>query len=157
MVVQHPSGEEAMLVPKTLAVISIAAACLAQTAPSAKAPNPTFEMQVREAKSRIREISPERLKGLAAGKERYMLIDVREDGEWAAGHAAGAAHVSRGLLERDIKTKAPRKDSQIVLYCQGGGRSALAADTLQKMGYSNVYSLAGGFMAYQKLGLPVEK
>jgi rhodanese-related sulfurtransferase len=61
------------------------------------------------------------------------------------------------LLERDIDATAPRKDAQIVLYCQGGGRSALAADTLQKMGYSSVYSLAGGFMAYQRLGLPVEK
>ncbi len=146
-----------MLVPKILTVISIAAACFAQTAPSGKASNTTFETQVREAKSRIREISPEGLKTLATRHRSYMLIDVREDSEWAAGHAAGAVHIRLGLLERDIEAKAPRKDARIVLYCQGGGRSALAADALQKMGYSNVYSLAGGFMAYQKLGLPVEK
>jgi rhodanese-related sulfurtransferase len=146
-----------MLVPRILIAIFIAAACSAQTAPSGKASNTTFEMQVREAKSRIREISPEGLKTLATRHRSYMLIDVREDSEWAAGHATGAVHISRGLLERDIEAKAPRKDAQIVLYCQGGSRSALAADTLQKMGYSNVYSLAGGFMAYEKLRLPVER
>jgi rhodanese-related sulfurtransferase len=146
-----------MLVSRILIAIFIAAACSAQTAPSGKASNTTFEMQVREAKSRIREISPEGLKALATRHRGYLLIDVREDNEWAAGHAAGAVHIRRGLLERDIDATAPRKDAQIVLYCQGGGRSALAADTLQKMGYSSVYSLAGGFMAYQRLGLPVEK
>lgn len=146
-----------MLVPKILTAISIAAACFAQTAPSGKASNTTFEMQVREAKSRIREISAERLEALATRQESYMLIDVREDSEWAAGHAAGAIHIRRGLLEAAIEAKAPRKGTRIVLYCQGGGRSALAADTLQKMGYSNVYSLAGGFIAYQRLRLPVEK
>lgn len=146
-----------MLVPRILMAILIAAACSAQTAPSGQASKTTFEMQVREAKARIKEISPEGLKTLATRHRSYMLIDVREDTEWAAGHAAGSVHIRLGLLERDIEAKASRKDAQIVLYCQGGGRSALAADTLQKMGYSNVYSLAGGFMAYQRLGLPVEK
>lgn len=146
-----------MLVPRILIAIFIAAACAAQTAPSGQTTTTTFEMQVREAKSRIREISPEALKTLATRHRTYILIDVREDSEWAAGHAAGAVHVRRGLLEKDIEAQAPRKDAQIVLYCQRGGRSALAADTLQKMGYSDVYSLAGGFLAYQKLGLPVEK
>jgi rhodanese-related sulfurtransferase len=150
-------GRKNMLASRILAAVAIAAACFAQTTPQAQTPGTTYQEQIRETKSRIKEISAEELKALAARKGRYMLVDVREDAEWAAGHAAGAVHIRRGLLDKEIGAKAPRKNRRIVVYCQGGVRSALAADTLQRMGYSNVYSLAGGFMAYQKLGLPVEK
>jgi rhodanese-related sulfurtransferase len=102
-------------------------------------------------------MGPEQLKKVAAAKEKYALIDVREDNEWAAGHAAGAMHISRGVLEKGIETSVPQRNAKIILYCHSGARSALAADTLQKMGYSDVYSLAGGFVAYEKSGLPLEK
>ena len=146
-----------MLARILLTGLTMAAGCFAQTAPSKNAASPTFQTLVREAKSRVKEMNPDQFKALAASKEKYALVDVREDNEWASGHAAGAIHISRGLLEKDIETRAPDKDAKIILYCHAGNRSALAADTLQKMGYSNVYSLAGGFTAYQNLGLPVEK
>ena len=84
-------------------------------------------------------------------------MDVREDNEWAAGHAAGAVHLGKGIIERDIEAKVPGKDTKLVLYCGGGFRSALAADNLQKMGYTNAISLDGGWKAWQQAGLPVEK
>lgn len=144
-----------MLIRTILAGVSIALVCLPQTAPSGKPAS--FPALVREAKAHIKEISAEEFKALAASNEKYTLIDVREDNEWAAGHATGAVHIGRGVLERDVEAKVPQRDAKVVVYCGGGFRSALAADTLQKMGYTNVASLAGGFMAYQKLGLPVEK
>lgn len=146
-----------MLARILLTGVTMAATCFAQAAQPKNAANLTFQTLVREAKSRIKEMNPEQLKALAASNEKYALIDVREDNEWVSGHAAGAIHISRGLLEKDIETKIPAKNAKIILYCHAGNRSALAADTLQKMGYSNVYSLAGGFTAYQSLGLPVEK
>ena len=93
---------------------------------------------------------------LAAG-EKAVLIDVREDSEWAAGHAAGAVHLGKGVIERDIESKIPDKGAKLVLYCGGGFRSALAGDALQQMGYTDVISLDGGWRAYQGSGLPVEK
>ena len=84
-------------------------------------------------------------------------MDVREDSEWAAGHAAGAVHLGKGIIERDIETKAPDHDKKLILYCGGGFRSALAADNLQKMGYKNAISLDGGWRAYSEAGLPVER
>jgi rhodanese-related sulfurtransferase len=90
-------------------------------------------------------------------REGHALIDTREDSEWAAGHAAGAVHLSKGIIERDIETKVPDKSATLVLYCGGGFRSALAADALQKMGYENAISLDGGWRAWQESGLPVEK
>jgi rhodanese-related sulfurtransferase len=89
--------------------------------------------------------------------EKLLLIDVREDTEWQAGHAASAIHIGRGTLESGIERAAPDKAQRVVLYCRSGSRSALAADTLQKMGYSNVFSLAGGFTGYQAAGLPSQK
>ncbi len=145
------------MLPRILVAVCVAAACFAQNAPSVNPAPATPQMLVREAKSRIKEISPEQLKAMADKKESYTLIDVREDHEWAAGHAAGATHIGRGMLEFLIGDKVPQKDAKIVLYCQGGARSALAADSLQRMGYTNVFSLAGGFMAYRKLGLPEGK
>ncbi len=146
-----------MPVRTILAVVVLMASCLAQTAPSGSGANSTFQDQIQEAKSRIKEMSPEQYQALASSKEKFTLIDVREDSEWAGGRAAGALHISRGTLEKNIESAVPRKNARVILYCHSGNRSALAADTLQKMGYSNVYSLAGGFAAYQKLGLPVEK
>jgi rhodanese-related sulfurtransferase len=146
-----------MFIQRMLVAISLSAACFAQTPSPAKAAYPTFQDMVQDAKSRIKEVTVEQLKSLAASGEKYTLIDVREDNEWAAGHASGAAHVGRGVLEARIGAVAPQKDGMFILYCLGGFRSALAADTLQKMGYTHVSSLVGGFMAYQKAGLPVEK
>ncbi len=107
-----------------------------------------------EAKSRVREITVEQAASRVAAKKDLRFIDVREDNEWAAGHAAGAEHAGRGVIERDIEKKVPDKETELILYCGGGYRSALAADSLQKMGYRNVYSMAGGWTAWTEAGLP---
>ena len=111
---------------------------------------------VDDAKSRIREVSvaetQARMKENAAAK----LIDVREDNEWDTAHAAGAIHLGKGIIERDIETTVPEKDTELILYCGGGYRSALAADALQKMGYTNVFSMAGGWKAWKDSGAPIE-
>ena len=93
---------------------------------------------------------------LAAG-EPHLLVDVREESEWTAGHATGARHLGKGVIERDIEVEVPEKSTTLVLYCGGGYRSALVADALRKMGYGNALSLAGGWRAYQASGLPVDK
>lgn len=116
-----------------------------------------FQTLVQEAKSRIKEVSASQLKAWMDSGQKLMLIDVREDSEWQAGHAASAVHIGRGTLEREIEKGTPDKAQRIVLYCQGGSRSALAADTLQKMGYTNVFSLAGGYSSYRAAGLPSQK
>lgn len=115
---------------------------------------PDFPPSVKEAKARIREIAAADWKAWAASAQRPVLIDVREDSEWQAGHAAGALHIARWTLADRIGAAVPDKTTRIVLYCQSGVRSALAADWLQKMGYTNVFSLAGGFEAYQLARLP---
>ncbi|MEJ7713050.1 MAG: rhodanese-like domain-containing protein [Pyrinomonadaceae bacterium] len=107
-----------------------------------------------EAKSRVREITVEQAASRVAAKKDLHFIDVREDNEWAAGHAVGAEHSSRGVIERDIEKKVPDKETELILYCGGGYRSALATDSLQKMGYKNVYSVAGGWAAWTEAGLP---
>ena len=119
--------------------------------------NPAFLALVNDAKTRVREMNIEQYKQLAGSGESHVLIDTREDSEWAAGHAKGALHLGKGIIERDIETRVPKKDTKLVLYCGGGFRSALAADALQKMGYTNAISLDGGWRAYQGSGLPVEK
>ena len=119
--------------------------------------NPAFLALVNDAKTRVREMNIEQYKHLAGSGEPHVLIDTREDSEWAAGHAKGALHLGKGIIERDIEAKVPKKDTKMVLYCGGGFRSALAADALQKMGYKNAISLDGGWRAYQGSGLPVEK
>src|SRR6476660_5750687 len=116
-----------------------------------------FLTLVNEAKSRVKETDINGYKKMLAAGEPAVLIDVREDNEWAAGHAAGALHLGKGVIERDIETKIPDKDTKLVLYCGGGFRSALAADALQQMGYTNVISLDGGWRGYQQSGLPIEK
>jgi rhodanese-related sulfurtransferase len=119
--------------------------------------NPGFLKLVNEAKSRVKETDIAGYKKMLADGSKPVLIDVREDSEWAAGHAAGAVHLGKGVIERDIETKIPDKGAKLVLYCGGGFRSALAADALQQMGYTDAISLDGGWGAYQKSGLPIEK
>ncbi len=120
-----------------------------------KAHNPGFLAVVNDAKSRIKEIDVAGYQRMKA--EPHVLVDTREESEFAAGHAAGAIHLSKGVIERDIEQKIPDPDAKIVLYCGGGYRSALAADNLQKMGYRNVVSLDGGWRAWVSAGMPVEK
>lgn len=111
---------------------------------------------VNDAKSRIKEVTvAETLDRLTANRSG-LLIDVREDHEWEAAHAAGAIHLGKGIIERDIETTAPDKSTELILYCGGGYRSALAADVLQQMGYTNVWSMAGGWKAWKESGAPVE-
>ena len=119
--------------------------------------NPAFLAIVNEAKSRVKEMDIEGYRKLRDAHEPHVLIDVREDSEWSAGHAAGAVHLGKGIIERDIEAKVPDKNTRLVLYCGGGFRSALAADNLQKMGYTDAISLDGGWKAWQQAGLPVEK
>lgn len=119
--------------------------------------SPGFLALVNDAKTRVREVDIEGYRQMAAEGADALLVDVREDSEWAAGHAAGAVHLGKGVIERDIETAVPGKEKTLVLYCGGGFRSALAGDAIQKMGYRNVLSLAGGWKAWQAAGLPVEK
>lgn len=113
-----------------------------------------FERLVAEIRPRVRELT------VAEARERIdagaRLVDVREDREYAAGHAAGAEHIGRGVIERDIVRLHPSKDEELILYCGGGYRSALAADNLQKMGYRRVFSMIGGWTAWQEANAPVE-
>jgi rhodanese-related sulfurtransferase len=114
-----------------------------------------FLALVNDAKSRIREISVNEYRNMP--RESHLLIDVREDNEWAAGHAAGAVHLSKGIIERDIEVRVPDKSAAMVVYCGGGFRSALVADSLRRMGYTNVLSLDGGWRAWNEAGMPVAK
>ncbi len=123
----------------------------------AHAHSPGFLKLVTDAKTRIQEMTiPEYQKRVEAG-EPLILIDVREDHEWERGRLPGAVHLGRGIIERDIESNFGNKQTPIVLQCGGGFRSALAADHLQKMGYTNVWSLDGGYRGWVEAGLPVEK
>ncbi len=122
-----------------------------------KAHKPGFLALVNEAKARIREVDIEQYKAMVSSGQPHLLIDVREESEWAAGHAAGSMHLGKGIIERDIEAHVPDKNTTLVLYCGGGFRSALAGDALRQMGYVNVISLDGGWRAYQASGLPLEK
>ncbi|HLH45136.1 MAG TPA: rhodanese-like domain-containing protein [Bryobacteraceae bacterium] len=117
--------------------------------------NPGFLALVNDAKSRVKQVNIDEYKNMR--QQSHVLIDVREDSEWQAGHAAGAVHLGKGVIERDIETRIPDKNATLVLYCGGGFRSALAADALAKMGYVNAISLDGGWRAWNEAGLPVEK
>ena len=114
-----------------------------------------FEAIVTDAKSRIREVTVDEAQQRM--KKGARLIDVREDNEWNAEHAAGATHIGRGILERDIVQTFPDKSTELILYCGGGYRSALAADMLQKMGYTNVWSMAGGWKAWKEADAPIRR
>lgn len=111
---------------------------------------------VEDAKSRIRETTTDEVRADLTSGAEFRLIDTREESEWNAGHAEGAIHLGKGIIERDIEMAVPDEGSKIVLYCGGGYRSALAADALQKMGYRRVYSLAGGWRAWRAAGLPLD-
>lgn len=115
-----------------------------------------FLKLVDDAKTRIREVTVNETLTRMNGDPRVRLIDVREDHEWQAGHAADAEHMGRGIIERDIETRVPDKSTELILYCGGGYRSALAADSLQKMGYTNVWSMAGGWKGWKEANAPVE-
>ena len=110
---------------------------------------------VNDAKTRIREVTVAETQQRMRENNDVKLIDVREDNEWDAAHAAGAMHLGKGIIERDIETAVPDKNTELILYCGGGYRSALAADALQKMGYTNVFSMAGGWKAWKESGAEV--
>ncbi len=111
---------------------------------------------VNDAKTRIKEVNVADTRDRLAKNPDALLIDVREDKEWDAAHAAGSIHLGKGIIERDIEATVPEKAAELILYCGGGYRSALAADVLQNMGYTNVWSMAGGWKAWQESGAPVE-
>ena len=115
-----------------------------------------FLKLVNDAKGRVKEVTVAETQERLAANPNALLIDVREDNEWQAEHARGAEHLGKGIIERDIETAVRDKSTELILYCGGGYRSALAADALQKMGYTNVWSMAGGWKAWKESGAPVE-
>jgi rhodanese-related sulfurtransferase len=119
--------------------------------------SPSFLKLTDDAKSRVREVSIEQARARLKQNPRAVLMDVREDHEWQAGHAAEAIHLGKGILERDLEKQHPDVDTEIIMYCGGGFRSALTCDAAQKMGYTNVFSLAGGYKAMVKAGWPMRK
>ncbi|MFI5243597.1 MAG: rhodanese-like domain-containing protein [Gemmatimonadales bacterium] len=118
--------------------------------------SPGFLKIVDDAKSRVKEVTVGDTRKRLVANPGALLIDVREDREWQVGHVAGAIHLGKGIIERDIEAKVPDKDAEIILYCGGGFRSALAGDTLQTMGYKKVFSMAGGWREWIAEGGPVE-
>jgi rhodanese-related sulfurtransferase len=116
-----------------------------------------FLRLVQDAKKRIKEEDFSDIKKKLDAREPMILVDTREDSEWARGHIPGAMHLGKGIIERDIEKAIPDKDATIVLYCGGGYRSALAADNLQKMGYRNVISMDGGWRGWTEAGFPIVK
>jgi rhodanese-related sulfurtransferase len=117
--------------------------------------NPAFLKLVEKAKKKVREVTVGDVKRKLDANEKFHFIDVREDHEFAKDHAQGAIHLGRGILERDIETLIPQKGAEIILYCGGGFRSALAAESLGQMGYTNVSSMAGGIKAWREGGYPI--
>lgn len=118
---------------------------------------PGFMKLVQDAKSRVKEWSVQETKKRLDAGEKFVLVDVREESEWAAGHAAGAIHLGKGIIERDVEQRISDPSATVVLYCGGGFRSALAADNLQKMGYKNVVSMDGGWKGWVAAGYPTAK
>lgn len=119
--------------------------------------SPGFLALVQEAKKRVRETSIAAIWARISRGEKFHLLDIREDNEWEKGHLPNATHLGKGIIERDIETTIPDHNAEIILYCGGGFRSALAADMLQKMGYTNVVSMDGGYKGWVAAGHPVEK
>jgi len=118
---------------------------------------PQFLKLVNESKKKIKETNVADVKRRADAGEEFVLVDVREDNEWANGHIPGAIHLGKGIIERDIEHVVPDTNTKLILYCGGGFRSALVADNLQKMGYSNVESMDGGWRGWTSAGLPTAK
>ena len=112
---------------------------------------------VNDAKTRVKETNVAEVKKRLDAGEKFVLVDTREDSEWARGHLPGAIHLCKGIIERDIEAAVPDKNAELVLYCGGGFRSALAADNLQKMGYTKVISMDGGWRGWTESGFPVQK
>ena len=120
--------------------------------------SPRFLKIVNEARSRIKETTVDEVKKrMDRGDRSFKLVDVREESEWAAGHIPGATHLGKGVIERDVEQKIPDTSQEIILYCGGGFRSALAADNLRQMGYTNVISMDGGWRGWKEAGLPTEQ
>src|ERR1700739_74659 len=115
---------------------------------------PRFLKLVNEAKKKVKETKVGDVKRRMDAGEKFLLIDVREDNEWAKGHLPGAVHLGKGIIERDIEQRVPDTGAKLILYCGGGFRSALAAENLQKMGYTNVESMDGGWRGWVEAGLP---
>ena len=118
--------------------------------------SPAFLKLVEDSKSRVRQTDIREVKRRLDAGDKFHLVDVREDSEWARGRLPRALHLSKGVIERDIEKAIPDKSRPIVLYCGGGFRSALAADNLQKMGYTSVISMDGGWRAWTEAGYPTE-
>ena len=118
---------------------------------------PGFLAIVNDAKTRVKETNVNEVRQRMERGEKFHLVDVREESEYAAGHLPGAIHISKGVIERDIEKRLPDQDAPVVLYCGGGFRSALAADNIQKMGYKNVLSMDGGWSGWVGAGNPVER
>jgi rhodanese-related sulfurtransferase len=119
--------------------------------------SPGFLKLVNDAKARVKQIDLSAYLKMRESGQKHVLVDTREESEWAAGHVAGAVHMSKGIIERDIEAKVPDHGATLVLYCGGGFRSALVADNLQQMGYTNAISLDGGWRALKESGLALEK
>jgi rhodanese-related sulfurtransferase len=119
--------------------------------------SPRFLRIVEDAKKRVREISVDEVKAKLDHGEKFLLVDVREESEYAKDHLPGAVHLGKGILERDVESRAPDPNTPMVLYCGGGFRSALAADNLQKMGYTGVLSMDGGIREWREKGFPLTK
>ena len=119
--------------------------------------SPGFLALVNEAKTRVKELSVAEARARLAANPKAILVDVREDTEWLAGHPAEAKHLGKGILERDIESQYPDKQAELIMYCGGGFRSALTCDVAQKMGYTNVASLIGGYKALVAAGWPMKK
>jgi rhodanese-related sulfurtransferase len=119
--------------------------------------SPQFLKLCEEAKKKIKETTAEEVFKRLSNGEKFHFVDVREDNEWVGGRAKGAQHIGKGIIERDIEVLIPDKEAEIVLYCGGGYRSALAADVLQRMGYKRVLSMDGGIKAWREKNYPQEK
>lgn len=115
-----------------------------------------FLKLVNDAKTRVREVTVAKTQQRLKENPDAKLIDVREDNEWQAGRAAGAEHLGKGIIERDIEARVPDKSTELIMYCGGGFRSALVADVLQRMGYTNVFSMAGGWKAWKDSGARIQ-
>jgi rhodanese-related sulfurtransferase len=118
---------------------------------------PRFLKLVEDAKSRVRETTVDEIKARLDRGEEFVLVDVREESEWQKDHLPGAIHMGKGVIERDVEQKIPDLKTELVLYCGGGFRSALAADNLQKMGYTNVISMDGGVRGWREKGYSMTK
>jgi rhodanese-related sulfurtransferase len=117
--------------------------------------SPRFLQLVQDARSRVHELTVDQVKAKMDRGEQFQLVDVREESEWARDHLPGAIHLGKGVIERDVEQRLPDTEAEMVLYCGGGFRSALAADNLQKMGYTRVFSMDGGIRDWRQKGYPL--